>query len=130
LADRSEDLIEFSSGAIRFLIDGRVLRKNIDEGAEKVEKAAWITAQRMAPEVENYMKINAPWEDQTSNARNGLAARAYRDGKEIGIVLYGQVDYQIWLETRWDGRYAIIQPTIDEMGPEVMAQYERLLDVA
>ena len=82
----------------------------------------------MAPEVENYMKLNAPWTDQTGNARNGLAARAYEDGDEIGIVLFHQVDYGIWLETRWSGRYAIINPTIDSMGPEVMARFERLLD--
>jgi hypothetical protein len=94
----------------------------------KVLQAAHIAAQSMAPEVENYMKVNAPWTDQTSNARNGLAARAYRDQDQIGIVLYHQVSYGIWLETRFGGKYAIIQPTIDAMSPKVMARFERILD--
>lgn len=82
----------------------------------------------MAPEVESYMKINAPWTDRTSNARNGLAARAYDENDEVGIVLFHQVDYGIWLETRFGGRYAIIDPTIEVMGPKVMARYNRLLE--
>jgi hypothetical protein len=82
----------------------------------------------MAPEVESYMKNNAPWTDRTGNARNGLAARAYESGNEVGIVLYHQVSYGIWLEVRWSGRYAIINPTIEEMGPRVMQQFSNLLE--
>lgn len=125
---RSNDLIDFSSGAIKFVLDGRNMRQRIDDGPERVKRAAWVTAQSMAPEVENHMKINAPWVDRTGNARNGLAAVAYREGNDIGITLYGQVDYQVWLETRFEGRYAIIQPTIDEMSPVVMKRYSRLMD--
>ena len=122
------DYINFTGGAIRFVLDGREMRKKIDEGPERARRAAWVTAQSMAPEVENYMKVNAPWTDRTSNARNGLAARAYREGTEIGIVCFHQVEYGIWLEIKNEGRYAIIQPTIDEMGPDVMRRYNRLLD--
>ncbi len=104
------------------------LQGNLRNGPKRVQDAAWSTAQVMSPRVEAYMKLNAPWKDQTGNARNGLAARAYQDKKDIGIVLFHQVPYGIWLETRWDGAYAIINPTIDEMGPEVMRMYERLLD--
>lgn len=82
----------------------------------------------MAPVVENHMKTTAPWTDRTGNARNGLAARAYAEGDEIGIVLYHQVDYGVYLETRFGGRYAVIQPTIDEMGPVVMARFDRLME--
>jgi hypothetical protein len=94
----------------------------------KIKRAATIAAQSMAPEVENYMKLNAPWRDQTSNARNGLAARAYEDGSDIGIVLFHQVSYGIFLETRWGGRYSIIVPTIEVMGPKVMMRFDRIMD--
>jgi hypothetical protein len=104
------------------------LGENIRTGPAKVHKAAVITAHRMAPEVESYMKTNAPWTDRTGNARNGLAARAYESGDEVGIVLYHQVSYGIWLEVRWSGKYAIINPTIDVMGPKVMQSFEGLLD--
>lgn len=104
------------------------LTGTLKRGPKVTKEAAWTTAQYMAPRVENYMKMNAPWTDQTANARNGLAARAYREGDEVGIVLYHQVPYGVYLETRWDGRYAIINPTIEAMGPEVMAMYDRMLE--
>lgn len=97
-------------------------------GAKQTKEAAWVTAQYMAPRVEAHMKTSAPWTDRTSNARNGLAARAYREADEIGIVLYHQVPYGIYLETRFDGRYAVIAPTMEEMGPEVMRMFDRLLE--
>jgi hypothetical protein len=36
------------------------------------------------------------------------------------IDLFHTVEYGIWLEIRWDGRFAIIQPTLEHFGPEVM----------
>lgn len=80
------------------------------------------------PKLENYAKLNAPWKDQTSNARNGLAARSGRDAKTHYIVLFHQVPYGIWLETRWQAKYAIIMPTIDHFGPEVMDTLQKILD--
>lgn len=122
------DLIrEVGKGAVKILWDDAIT-KNLREGPEKVRKAAWAAASSMAPEVENHMKLNAPWTDQTTNARNGLAARAYQEAFETGIVLYHQVSYGIFLETRWNGRYAIINPTIEAMSPKVMNRYERLLE--
>lgn len=79
------------------------------------------------PQVSSYAKTYAPWNDQTGNARNGLDAKVYRDGSKQGIVLFHQVAYGIWLEVRWDGRYATIVPTILNQGPEVMRSLEGLL---
>lgn len=104
------------------------LGPNLRSGPAKVRKAAVITAHRMAPQVEAHMKNNAPWTDRTGNARNGLAARAYEAGDEVGIVLYHQVSYGIWLEIAHQGQYAIINPTIDVMGPRVMQQFNNLLE--
>ena len=123
-----EVVIDLTGEMFRLALrDGGLMRK-LRQGPQRTLNAAMIVAQRFAPECENYMKNNAPWTDRTGNARNGLAARAFRDGSEVGIVLYHQVDYGIWLETRWSGKYAIIQPTIDEMGPNAMRAFERTLD--
>lgn len=118
---------EVGSGAIKILWEDGI-SVNLKNGPARVKKAAWAAAESMAPEVENYMKLNAPWTDQTTNARNGLAARAYQDGDETGIVLYHQVSYGIFLETRFGGKNAIINPTIEAMSPRVMARYDRLLE--
>lgn len=104
------------------------LTPELKRGASKVKRAAIIAAQSMAPQVEDYMKLNAPWTDQTSNARNGLAARAYQEGNDVGIVMFHQVSYGIFLETRFGGRYSIILPTIEVMGPKVMLRFDRIMD--
>lgn len=123
-----ELVLEVGTEAIKILFKDGGLASNLRKGPKKTQDAAMIIARRNAPVCENYMKTNAPWTDRTGNARNGLAARAYQEGDEVGIVLYHQVDYGIWLETRWSGKYAIIQPTIDEMGPRVMRDFNRLLE--
>ncbi len=125
---RDDFAVDFAVEGAQILFRDNGLGRNLKEGPRKVQRAAYITAQRQAPTVENYMKVNAPWQDQTGNARNGLFARPFIEGDSIGIVLGGSVSYQIWLEVRFNGRYAIIQPTIDHMGPVVMRSFTRLMD--
>jgi len=45
------------------------------------------------------------------------------------MVLYHTVEYGIWLEIRWNGQYAIIIPTIEHMGPVIMAELESLFSI-
>lgn len=59
---------------------------------------------------EQWMKTNAPWTDRTTDARTGLAADVEQEGDAWRVVLHGGVDYQFWLETRWNGRFAVIGP--------------------
>lgn len=75
-----------------------------------------------APQAEAHAKREAPWTDQTSNARNGLFAVpdfSERPGS-YRIVVGHSVPYGVWLETRWSGRYAILMPTVHAQGIEVM----------
>lgn len=77
--------------------------------------------EELAQEVEEYAKTNAPWDDRSGEARQGLTAEVVDGGLfRNSIVLYHTVDYGIWLEVRWNGRYAIIVPTIEHFGPIVM----------
>lgn len=104
------------------------LGKGITNGPDKVRRAIMTNMEYWAPRIESHMKNKAPWTDRTGNARNGLAARSYRDRDEFGIVLYHQVPYGIWLETRWSGRYAIIDPTLASQGPRVMGTLTKILN--
>lgn len=84
---------------------------------------------RYAPMAEAQMRSSAPWTDRTGLARMGLGAKAIADRSDVyAIVLYHTVEYGFWLEIRWSGRYAVIQPTIETMGPQVMAGLGRLLE--
>lgn len=75
-----------------------------------------------AARCERYMKDHAPWDDRTGSARDGLTAQGEFSFIEYTVVLFHTVDYGIWLEIRWNGKYAIIQPTIEAMGPQFMAE--------
>lgn len=101
----------------------------LEHGDIKVNQAVMAYLEMKAPQVENHMKTNAPWRDQTGNARQGLRAEAYDlGGDQMGIILYGQVPYQIWLELKNSGELAIILPTIEIMGPEVMSGLENIME--
>lgn len=75
-----------------------------------------------------YARQNAPWTDQTTNARNGLFTRAERDRPVYRIIVGHSVPYGVWLEVRWSGRYQIIRPTVDHEGPELMRTAAMLYD--
>lgn len=73
-----------------------------------------------AERVEAHAKSNAPWSDITGRARNGLSARIYIEGGEVVLELSHSVDYGQWLELIQEGRFAIIMPTLEALGPEIL----------
>jgi hypothetical protein len=107
--------------------DDLSLLANLQTADKKMAKELDVIMQYNAPQVEASMKINAPWNDQTGNARQGLGARPFVEGSNHGIVLFHSVAYGIWLEVRFNQRYAIILPTIESYGPQVMEQCKGLL---
>lgn len=93
---------------------------NIDDFDDKMDKVMAAAVEYHATRAEEYARANAPWTDQTSNARNGLRAVAVHAKHKHAIVVHHSVPYGIWLEVRWEGKYAIITPTILHEGKEVM----------
>lgn len=91
-----------------------------------VEAEAGLVAitHEFAGRVEEHAQSNAPWEDRTGNARDGLHAWAENGVFRHIIWLAHSVSYGIWLEVRWSGRFAIIVPTIEVMGPQLMHELE------
>ena len=73
-----------------------------------------------AHEIEMAAKANAPWEDQTGDARRGGTAEMGVEGAEAYIELYHTVDYGLWLELIQDGRFAIIMPTLEQLAPGII----------
>jgi hypothetical protein len=110
---------------IRIVSD--TLRPGLKDFDNRLDHAIGATMHFMAPRVEAYGKLNAPWTDQTSNARNGLFAEAGGAGPEHWIDFSHSVAYGIWLEVRFGGRHQIIIPTITTMGRETMNTLRGLL---
>lgn len=100
--------------------DGGELFANIRAIDRKMNRFIAATMQMHSRRAQSYAKRQAPWSDQTGNARGGLNASYEGGGSSHRIVVAHAVSYGIWLEVRFSGRYAIINPTIAHEGPEVM----------
>lgn len=115
-----------SSGGIFF---SNPLPKNIAEFGVKLAGGIVAVMAYNSDRAEEYMKSNAPWTDRTGNARNGLKAEPFGNAQDqtFGIVMFHQVPYGLWLEVKHSGEYAIITPTVQAFGPEVMKQIDGLI---
>lgn len=69
-------------------------------------------------EAVGFAKINAPWTDQTGNARAGLHADVNfgPQGAFFELIMAHSVFYGIYLEVRFSGKFAILMPTINYIG--------------
>lgn len=77
---------------------------------------------------EGEMRANAPWQDQTGNARTGLSAQYQKGGiGEHYLHLFHRVDYGIWLEIKNSGQYAAVRPQLEISGRHIMEQLSGLL---
>lgn len=103
----------------------------------KLQRAIFGVCKYWDGRVEAYAKQNAPWTDQTSNARNGLFATAQKSGTRIAnsnfaIILAHSVDYGIWLEVedrpRGETARPIIMKTINLYAPKVVKTLTKILD--
>lgn len=103
-----------------FDIKNDTLRPTLNRFDENVARGVALAFKWGENRAEQYAKVNAPWEDQTGNARNGLTARYTRSGKTHRLTLFHRVNYGIWLEVRFSGRYAIIMPTLKAIRGELL----------
>ncbi len=95
----------------------------------KLRRALFGVCKYWDGRAETYLKTRAPWTDRTTNARNGLFATAVKETKRrFSIVLGHAVEYGIYLETRNEGKYAIILPTIQVYAPKVMKTLVKIMD--
>lgn len=95
----------------------------------KLDLAVAATVLRQSHIAEGWMKENAPWTDRTANARAGLKAVTEHVSKvHHTIWLSGSVPYQIWLEVRFAGKYAIIGPALLDQGKKLMRTLTKLIE--
>lgn len=84
----------------------------------RVDAAVDLVFDRYEAIAETFARTNAPWHDNTGNARAGLFAQ--HDAEPMvkhTLTIYGTMPYTIWLEVRWSGKYAIIGPTLFHSAP-------------
>lgn len=106
---------------------GNLTVSSMNELDNKVQRGMLAAANYIAPQAEAHMKSTAPWTDRTGNARNGLRAQVEGGTNRVAIILHHSVDYGIWLEVRWGGKYAVIEPTIATFAPKFAEAVGRLV---
>ncbi len=86
--------------------------------AALIRRSVRTLADRRAPEIEAWMKSNAPWTDRTGNARQTLNTEVDDlAGSAVEIRLAHGMEYGIYLELAHGGNWAIIGPAIDHFAP-------------
>lgn len=115
-------------GSRQFAADVMRLAANAEQLDRRVDAAIGVIMTRSKDLAVAHMKSTAPWTDRTSNARNGLDGIVFKQGSRWVMNLFGRASYQIWLEIKNSGKYAIIAPTIVEWGPRTMRSFTGLFE--
>lgn len=102
------------------------LRIGLDKLDQHVQRAMVAAANFTAPQIEQYMRANASWTDRTGAARSGLRAQVQTSPNKVAIIMFHSVPYGVWLEVRWGGKYAILEPALAWGGPVFVATIARL----
>ncbi len=96
--------------------------------SKAIHRGVLAIAQMRAPEIENWMKENAPWTDRTGNARQGLYTEVQDVVQQMVLIILSHgVDYGLFLEVSNGGRYAIVNPAIGHWGPIIWTDVKRML---
>ncbi len=98
----------------------QVLPRVFDNYSLRIRQAVETVMLRRAPEIEAWMKTNAPWTDRTGNARQTLHTQVVAALTEIALLMAHGMDYGISLETVSAGAYAIVGPACDHFAPIIM----------
>lgn len=95
--------------------------------AEKIA-GAYGVAQNIGAKAERSAKRNAPWQDRTGHARQGLFYKVDREKTIILLALAHRVDYGPYLELANDKKYAILEPTLNRFRGSLYRWVKKLME--
>jgi len=102
--------------------------KNLDVWKEL--KKAGITAVGIntSKEAEAKAKQEAPWTDRSGNARQTLKGTSGWEGEILKIRLSHSMEYGPYLEICNDGKYAILEKTLNSFREELHNNLKRIME--
>lgn len=115
----------------KFDINLSALDYNLKNFDPRARRAIGKVMQYQAGSSETWMRVNAPWTDRTTNARNGLFA-VVDDSISINtwlLILSHTVSYGFWLEVLNNGQYAIVRPAWIRANREVMKRLSKVFEL-
>lgn len=94
--------------------------KGLSEAKAKTMHAVEIYGKAAAAKLEAEAKQNAPWQDQTGNARQTIAGTSGWVGNKYRIGISGNMEYSPYLEFCNEKKYAILWPTVNRLKDEIL----------
>lgn len=101
--------------------------RNLNTYVTDVVKELESVSSDYAKAMQVYAKANRPWTDRTGNARRGLFGYVLSEPTRIRTRIAHQVHYGVYLELGFQGRFAILQPTVSHYIAEYYRDVERVV---
>lgn len=115
------------SATIVWQVPPEALARNVGDYVQRMLSAVYDLATYFAARIEAAAKQGARWTDRTGIARQGLTGKAVKTATGVVLYLFGQARYQIWLEVKNAGRFAVILRTLEAHYSPLMDAIRRLL---
>jgi len=101
---------------------------NLDRWYQKKMAGVQGVGMIIAAEAAKKSKANRPWKDQTHHAKQGLYGKVRKEDTKFIIEHGHRVDYGVWLELAKDGKYAILEKTLNELKPEFLSRVKQIME--
>lgn len=109
-----------------FKLDMGGIAKNLIEKEIKTRAVLGLYGDTVAKNMESYSKENAPWLDRSGSARQRLNGDSQSTGNKIRCNISHGVDYGVYLELCNEGKYSILEETIENIGPKAIKGLEKI----
>lgn len=105
-----------------------VLAESIEAYGRRLHAATLAHARRIAERLPGEMRRAASWTDRTGQARAGLYAEADSDGHRYVTLAAGHMaPHGVFLELKNENRFAVVIPTLDRYGRQLIRGYQGLM---
>lgn len=105
------------------------LLEGLENFESKAQTAIRMYADTSAEKLESYAKSHRKWQDRSTDARKRLKGTAIKVPEGYRLQLAHGVKYGIYLELANEKKYAIIEPTLTEVGTEeILPGFAKFID--
>jgi hypothetical protein len=105
--------------------------KDVLEGLSNFENKARtaisLYCDTASKKLEAKAKMDASWTDRTGLSRKTIEGGRQWDGNKCVIYIAGNTPQFVYLELAHDKKYAVLQPTVDELAPSILRGMNNLL---
>lgn len=110
-----------------FNVDIQGALKGLAESEIKMRAAVGLYADSAGKKLEAEAKQNAPWQDNSGDARRTITGGHEWQGDKCFTYVFGNMKYSPYLELCSEGNYAALYPAVKKLAPEILRGLSNLL---